>query len=50
MTVVAEGVETSGVYDTLKQTGCDVVQGYFIMKPAPVHELAAWMRTAPGRT
>lgn len=50
LTVVAEGVETSGVYDTLKQTGCDVVQGYFIMKPAPVHELAAWMRTQTRRT
>jgi EAL domain-containing protein (putative c-di-GMP-specific phosphodiesterase class I) len=45
LTVVAEGVETSGVHEALKRTGCDVVQGYFIMRPAPIHELVAWIRT-----
>jgi EAL domain-containing protein (putative c-di-GMP-specific phosphodiesterase class I)/ActR/RegA family two-component response regulator len=43
LTVVAEGVETRGVWDALQDAGCDVVQGYVIRAPAPADELAAWL-------
>jgi EAL domain-containing protein (putative c-di-GMP-specific phosphodiesterase class I) len=45
LTVVAEGAETSGVWHELERAGCDVVQGYFVMRPAPATELADWIRT-----
>jgi len=31
--VTAEGVEDMGEYDFLKQTECDVIQGYAISRP-----------------
>jgi diguanylate cyclase (GGDEF)-like protein/PAS domain S-box-containing protein len=40
---VAEGVENQEQYDELVKLGCDQVQGYFISKPVPVHELVAWV-------
>jgi EAL domain-containing protein (putative c-di-GMP-specific phosphodiesterase class I)/ActR/RegA family two-component response regulator len=45
MTVVAEGAETSGVWHELERAGCDIVQGYAVLRPAPLDELADWMRT-----
>jgi len=33
LSVVAEGVETGDVLDTLRQLGADAVQGYFISRP-----------------
>ena len=45
LTVVAEGAETSRVWHELERAGCDVVQGYFVMRPAPVEDLADWLRT-----
>jgi EAL domain-containing protein (putative c-di-GMP-specific phosphodiesterase class I) len=45
LTVVAEGAETSRVWHELERAGCDVVQGYFVMRPAPADELADWIRT-----
>lgn len=48
MMVVAEGVETEGVYQQLMELGCDAVQGYFINRPAPAAEVAGWIgRRAP---
>jgi EAL domain-containing protein (putative c-di-GMP-specific phosphodiesterase class I)/ActR/RegA family two-component response regulator len=44
MTVVAEGAETSGVWHELERAGCDIVQGYAVLRPAPLDELADWMR------
>ena len=35
VTVVAEGVETKGQLDLLKDAGCDVVQGYYFSRPLP---------------
>jgi predicted signal transduction protein with EAL and GGDEF domain len=40
--VVAEGVETEGALGLLRQMGCDEVQGYFIGRPMPATEFAAW--------
>ena len=37
--VVAEGVETLGQYEYLRQHGCDQIQGYLISKPLPAAEL-----------
>ena len=46
LTVVAEGVETKAVYDTLAQLGCDAIQGYFVSKPLACEELKAWFASA----
>ena len=39
MAVVAEGVETQGQWEFLKQCACDEVQGYLIGEPMPVLSL-----------
>lgn len=36
--VVAEGVETEEQYVYLKNSGCDVIQGYYFSKPVPKDE------------
>ena len=38
--VVAEGVETKGQLEYLRQQGCSEVQGYFIGKPLPIEQYA----------
>lgn len=40
MRVTAEGVETAGQFEMLRQEGCDEIQGYFISPPRPVAEIA----------
>lgn len=40
--VVAEGVETVEMLDTLADMGCDVVQGFHIAKPMPLQEFLDW--------
>lgn len=37
--VVCEGVENQRMADSLKQAGCDVVQGYYFCQPVPYEEL-----------
>ncbi|MBQ9233574.1 MAG: EAL domain-containing protein [Lachnospiraceae bacterium] len=36
--VIAEGVEEENQYKTLKDRGCDVIQGYYFSKPLPASE------------
>jgi len=36
--VIAEGIETEEQYNTLRNMGCDMVQGYFFSKPLPSEE------------
>ncbi|HET9729093.1 MAG TPA: EAL domain-containing protein, partial [Acidimicrobiia bacterium] len=44
--VVAEGVETADVLQTLGELGCDVAQGYFIARPMPAADLARFLAAA----
>ncbi len=41
--VVAEGVESEAVAETLRQARCDELQGYHFARPLPPAELAAWL-------
>lgn len=43
MQSVGEGVEDRADWDFLCEMGCDVAQGYFIARPMPGADLAAWM-------
>jgi EAL domain-containing protein (putative c-di-GMP-specific phosphodiesterase class I)/ActR/RegA family two-component response regulator len=40
---VAEGVENAADLSTLRQLGCDEVQGYLIARPMPAEALGAWI-------
>lgn len=40
--VIAEGVETADVLESLKQHNCDYAQGYFIARPMPEKEFKKW--------
>lgn len=42
LTVVAEGAETQEELAWLKQSGCDIVQGYVIAKPMSLDAFLAW--------
>ncbi|HTW54299.1 MAG TPA: EAL domain-containing response regulator [Stellaceae bacterium] len=39
---VAEGAETRGHWDLLRQLGCDIVQGYFVARPMAAADFEAW--------
>ncbi len=38
MTVVAEGVESQGYVDFLREQGCELIQGFVFYRPMPVEE------------
>ena len=42
--VVAEGVETEGQLEILKQGKCELVQGYYFSRPLPPEEFEALIR------
>ncbi|MBX3668969.1 MAG: EAL domain-containing protein, partial [Rhodocyclaceae bacterium] len=42
MEVVAEGVEDEKDWEFLASANCGLAQGYFISRPVPPAELAAW--------
>ena len=44
MKTVAEGVENRHDWDFLRNTGCDMAQGYFIAKPMPASNLGDWIQ------
>jgi diguanylate cyclase (GGDEF)-like protein/PAS domain S-box-containing protein len=48
VSIVAEGVETQEQLSFLADEGCDVVQGYFIGKPAPIVRYCALVGRAEG--
>lgn len=41
--VVAEGVETAAVAQTLRSVGCDIAQGYFFARPMPHEAFTNWL-------
>lgn len=43
MAVVAEGVETDDVLNTLAELGCDVAQGYALAQPMNAEVVPAWL-------
>ena len=43
LTVVAEGVETPEQQLFLRESGCHILQGYYIARPLPVDQLEAWI-------
>jgi EAL domain-containing protein (putative c-di-GMP-specific phosphodiesterase class I) len=38
-----EGVETREQLDSLRQLGCDLIQGYYFAKPMPAGAVAAYL-------
>jgi diguanylate cyclase (GGDEF)-like protein len=46
--VIAEGVEEQSQLDYLQREGCDQAQGYFMSRPRPADEFAAWYRQCDG--
>jgi diguanylate cyclase (GGDEF)-like protein len=49
LSVVAEGVENQLIWDKLRELHCDEAQGYFMSKPLPAAEFAAWCTRWHGR-
>ncbi len=50
LTVVAEGVETSAMWDRLRALGVQEAQGFFIARPLPARAVPLWLeawRSAP---
>ncbi|MCK9607480.1 MAG: EAL domain-containing response regulator [Methylomonas sp.] len=43
METVAEGVETHEDWAFLRNSGCDLAQGYYIAKPMPASEIPDWI-------
>ena len=42
--VIAEGVETEGQFEVLREKHCDEMQGYLFSKPVPVEDVALLLR------
>ena len=38
LTTIAEGVETADQVSSLKEMGCDIIQGYYFSRPLPAEE------------
>lgn len=49
MQVVAEGVEDRDDWDFVRDTGCELAQGFFIARPMPAAELAGWIESWPEK-
>ena len=42
--VIAEGVETEGQLQYMREHGCDVAQGYLYARPESPEDLAPWLQ------
>jgi EAL domain-containing protein (putative c-di-GMP-specific phosphodiesterase class I) len=47
--VVAEGIELAGQYDSLRDLGCDLGQGFFIARPMDVTTTREWLADEADR-
>jgi EAL domain-containing protein (putative c-di-GMP-specific phosphodiesterase class I) len=47
--VVAEGVESSSIIETLDALGCDQVQGFHVSRPLVADALEEWLRADGAR-
>ncbi|HVK90241.1 MAG TPA: EAL domain-containing protein, partial [Mycoplana sp.] len=45
ITVTAEGVETAGHVQMLRDMGCDTLQGYALARPMPAGEIPAFLQS-----
>jgi EAL domain-containing protein (putative c-di-GMP-specific phosphodiesterase class I)/DNA-binding NarL/FixJ family response regulator len=43
LSTVAEGVEEREDWDFLRQSGCELAQGYFVARPMAVEDFESWM-------
>ena len=50
LTVVAEGVETVGIWDHVRAIGVDAAQGYLVARPLPVAAVPIWMEAWTNAT
>jgi diguanylate cyclase len=50
LTLVAEGAEDRATVNALAGMGCDVVQGYHLIRPLPPGQLWAWLKERPAAT
>ncbi len=48
LNVTAEGVETIEQYNTLRDRGCDIIQGFYFSKPLPQNEFEKLMKKLDG--
>jgi EAL domain-containing protein (putative c-di-GMP-specific phosphodiesterase class I)/GGDEF domain-containing protein len=48
LTVVAEGVESAERADTMREAGCDLLQGFYFTKPLDTKEMQLYLESAPG--
>ena len=46
--ITAEGIETKEQYETLRDRGCDIMQGFYFSKPLPLHEFEKLMKKLGG--
>jgi EAL domain-containing protein (putative c-di-GMP-specific phosphodiesterase class I) len=44
ITVVAEGIESEGQYNLLRERGCDIAQGFWLGRPMAQTEFMLWLR------
>ena len=44
MNAVAEGIEDAGVWNTLKELGCDEAQGYWMGRPMSAEDIGLWVK------
>ena len=42
--VLAEGVETAGQLEVLRDSGCDYIQGYYFSRPIPASEMLPYLQ------
>ena len=42
--VLAEGVETEGQFDILRDSGCDYIQGYYFSRPMPASDMLPFLQ------